>query len=35
LSPADWAGGLLIVGSGIALIFIAPPRQPLDKPSQH
>ena len=35
LSPADWAGGLLIVGSGIALIFIAPPRQPLDKASQH
>jgi len=35
LSIADWAGGILIVGSGIALVFLAPPRQPLDKPSQH
>lgn len=35
LSLADWAGGLLIVGSGIALVFLAPSRQPLDKPSQH
>jgi len=26
---------LLIVGSGIALIFLAPPAQPLEKSSQH
>ena len=25
LGPADWLGGILIVGSGIALIFIPPP----------
>ena len=31
LSIADWAGGILIVGSGIALVFLAPPAQPLDK----
>ena len=35
LSIADWAGGILIVGSGIALVFLAPPAQPLDKSSQH
>ena len=35
LSIADWAGGILIVGSGIALVFLAPPAQPLDKASQH
>ncbi len=35
LALSDWAGGLLIVGSGIALIFLAPPRQPPDKPNQH
>ena len=33
LSIADWAGGVLIVGSGIALVFLAPPAQPLDKAS--
>ena len=35
LSIADWAGGILIVGSGVALVFLAPPAQPLDKASQH
>ena len=35
LSIADWAGGILIVGSGIALVFLAPPAQPLDKSSQN
>ena len=25
LGPADWLGGILIVGSGIALVFIPPP----------
>jgi len=35
LALSDWAGGLLIVGSGIALIFLAPPAQPLEKTSQH
>ena len=35
LSIADWAGGIMIVGSGIALVFLAPPAQPLDKVSQH
>ena len=35
LSIADWAGGILIIGSGIALIFLAPPAQPLEKSSQH
>jgi len=34
LSIADWAGGILIVGSGIALVFLAPPAQPLDKASK-
>ena len=34
LSIADWAGGVLIVGSGIALVFLAPPAQDLDKPNQ-
>ena len=24
LSMADWVGGVLIVGSGIALVFVAP-----------
>ncbi len=34
LSTADWAGGVLIVGSGIALVFLAPPGQDLDKSNQ-
>jgi drug/metabolite transporter (DMT)-like permease len=25
LGPADWVGGLLIVGSGVALVFAIPP----------
>ena len=25
LGPADWVGGLLIVGSGVALVFAVPP----------
>lgn len=35
LSTADWAGGVLIVGSGIALVFLALPGQDLDKSSEH
>ena len=35
LSTADWAGGVLIVGSGIALVFLAPPSKDLDKQSEH
>ena len=27
LSPADWIGGALIVGSGIALVFVVPPQE--------
>ena len=34
LSTVDWAGGVLIVGSGIALVFLAPPGQDLDKSIQ-
>lgn len=35
LSLADWAGGLLIIGSGIALVFLAPPTQSPEKSSGH
>ena len=31
LSIADWAGGVLIVGSGVALVFLAPPKSTLDE----
>ena len=31
LTPADWVGGLLIVGSGVALVFAVPPE---DAPQQ-
>lgn len=31
LSIADWAGGILIVGSGVALVFLAPPKSTLDE----
>ena len=27
LSPADWLGGALVVGSGIALVFVFPPHE--------
>ena len=27
LSPADWLGGALIVGSGISLVFVVPPEE--------
>ena len=27
LSPADWLGGALVVGSGIALVFVFPPEE--------
>jgi drug/metabolite transporter (DMT)-like permease len=27
LDPADWVGGLLIVGSGVALVFAVPPEE--------
>jgi len=33
LSTADWIGGLLIVGSGIALVFMVPVGA--EKTSQH
>ncbi len=33
LSTADWIGGLLIVGSGIALVFMVPSTE--EKTSQH
>ena len=33
LSTADWIGGLLIVGSGIALVFMVPAE--VEKTSQH
>ena len=33
LSMADWIGGLLVVGSGIALVFMVPPE--VEKTSQH
>jgi drug/metabolite transporter (DMT)-like permease len=27
LDPADWLGGLLIIGSGVALVFAVPPEE--------
>ena len=33
LSTADWIGGLLVVGSGVALVFMVPPE--VEKTSQH
>ena len=33
LSTADWIGGLLIVGSGVALVFMVPSAE--EKTSQH
>ena len=33
LSMADWIGGLLVVGSGVALVFMVPPE--VERTSQH
>ena len=33
LSMADWIGGLLVVGSGVVLVFMVPPV--VEKTSQH
>jgi drug/metabolite transporter (DMT)-like permease len=33
LSTADWIGGLLIVGSGVALVFMVPSEE--EKTTQH